>query len=109
MNYLQNWFLQFWIKEYDDKGDVSLFMLLSLMILFAGNFVRVARSVVLMIGSVDVSRIVNFEMLFSLGYASLNKFFDKVPIGRILNRFSKDTQVIDLNLFNQVDKSAILL
>jgi hypothetical protein len=32
-----------------------------------------------------------------------------VPIGRVLNRFSKDTQVVDLNLFNQIDKSMILM
>lgn len=109
LSYLSNWFLQYWIKEYDDKTDVLLFFGLSILILVASNFARIARSIVLMVGSIDVTRVVNFEMLFSLGYASLNRFFDKVPIGRVLNRFAKDTQVIDLNLFNQIDKSTLLL
>ena len=109
LNYMSNWFLQYWIKEYDDKTDVLLFFGLSILILVASNFARIARSIVLMVGSIDVTRVVNFEMLFSLGYASLNRFFDKVPIGRVLNRFAKDTQVIDLNLFNQIDKTTLLL
>ena len=28
-------------------------------------------------------------------YAPLNEFFERVPLGRILNRFTKDIQVID--------------
>lgn len=109
LNYMSNWFLQYWIKEYDDKTDVLLFFALSILILVASNFARIARSIVLMVGSIDVTRVVNFEMLFSLGYASLNRFFDKVPIGRVVNRFAKDTQVIDLNLFNQIDKTTLAL
>lgn len=106
---MANWFLQFWIKDYEDKTDVLLFVGMNLFILIASNFARIARSVSLMVGSTDVTRIVNFEMLFALAHASLNKFFDKVPIGRILNRFAKDTQTIDVNLYIQVDKASILL
>ena len=109
LNYLSNWFLQYWINDYDDKKDTMTFTGMCLLILEGSNVARVARSVILMVGTTDATRIVNFEMLYSLGHASLSKFFDKVPIGRVLNRFSKDTQVVDLNLFNQIDKSMILL
>lgn len=109
MNYISNWFLQFWINDYDNKTDVLTFTGMSLLILAGSNLARVARSIVLMVGTTDATRITNFEMLYSLGHASLSKFFDKVPIGRVLNRFSKDTQVVDLNLYNQIDKSMILM
>lgn len=34
-------------------------------------------------------------MMSSLLFAPLNEFFERVPIGRILNRISKDIQTID--------------
>ena len=109
MNYLSNWFLQYWIIDYDDKRDIITFTGIALLILLGSNIARISRSIILMVGTTDATRIINFEMLYSLGHASLSKFFDKVPIGRVLNRFSKDTLVVDLNLFNQIDKSMIMM
>lgn len=106
---MSNWFLQYWINDYDDKSDTLTFIGMSTLIVIGSVFARISRSIILMVGTTDATRIVNFEMLYSLGHASLNKFFDKVPIGRVLNRFSKDTQVVDLNLYNQIDKSMTLL
>ena len=37
-------------------------------------------------------------MLTNLLFSPLNEFFDRVPLGRILNRLSKDLNVIDANL-----------
>ena len=104
LNYLSNWFLQFWIRDYPDNSDVKAFVFFSMAILVATSASKVSRSLVLAVGSLDSSRKINFEMLFSLCFASLNSFFDKIPIGRVLNRFSKDTQMVDLKLFGQVDK-----
>ena len=109
LNYISNWFLQYWINDYDDKNDTLTFVFMSIMIVIGSVFARISRSIILMVGTTDATRIVNFEMLYSLGHASLSKFFDKVPIGRVLNRFSKDTQVVDLNLYNQMDKMMTLL
>lgn len=109
MNYLSNWFLQYWINDYDDKNDVLTFLGMSIIIVIGAVVARISRSVILMVGTTDATRIVNFEMLYSLGHASLSKFFDKIPIGRVLNRFSKDTQVVDLNLYNQMDKAMTML
>jgi len=104
LNYLSNWFLQFWIRDYPDNSDVKKFVGFSGAILAATSASKLIRSLVMMAGSLDSSRKINFEMLFSLCFASLNKFFDKIPIGRVLNRFSKDAQIVDLKIFNQVDK-----
>ncbi len=45
-----------------------------------------------------MSKEVNFMMTFKLIHASVNKFFDRVPLGRILNRFLKDVDVVDSGL-----------
>lgn len=45
-----------------------------------------------MIGS---SRKIHRNMMASLLHASLNEFYDRIPIGRILNRFSKDLINLD--------------
>lgn len=36
-------------------------------------------------------------MISNLLFSSLNEFFDRVPLGRILNRLSKDLNAIDSN------------
>lgn len=36
-------------------------------------------------------------MLANLLFSSLNEFFDRVPLGRILNRMSKDLNAVDSN------------
>jgi ABC-type multidrug transport system fused ATPase/permease subunit len=46
-------------------------------------------------GNIQLSREVNFLMTFRLMHASVSKFFDRVPLGRILNRFMKDVGVVD--------------
>ena len=38
-------------------------------------------------------------MIKSLSEAPLNEFFDRVPTGRILNRLSKDMNILDLDLY----------
>ena len=35
------------------------------------------------------------KMSHCLLYAPLNEFFDRVPLGRILNRLTKDVNIID--------------
>jgi len=37
-------------------------------------------------------------MLSNLLFSPLNEFFDRVPLGRIINRFSKDLSSVDLSL-----------
>ena len=44
-----------------------------------------------------MSHIIHESMLSNLLFSSLNEFFDRVPLGRIINRLSKDLNSIDLN------------
>ena len=45
-------------------------------------------------GTVDSARTLHLDLLFNVLRLSV-KFFEITPLGRILNRFSKDTEAID--------------
>lgn len=48
-----------------------------------------------MCGAYRASKILHREMLHKVLCAPINKFYDITPIGQILNRFSKDLDVLD--------------
>ncbi len=108
LGYLQSYFLKFWIEEYDDKKDFLTFLGVSVFILVSTILLRMAKSLIYLSGNIKISRRVNLKMLTSLSFASINSFFDRVPIGRILNRFMKDTDVIDIELGVQLDRITLI-
>jgi ATP-binding cassette subfamily C (CFTR/MRP) protein 1 len=56
------------------------------------------RALTLAISVPRMSETIHESMLSNLLFSSLNEFFDRVPLGRILNRLSKDLNVVDTNL-----------
>lgn len=48
------------------------------------------RSSINFISSFKTARHVHQTMIASLMYAPLNEFFERIPLGRILNRLTKD-------------------
>jgi len=56
------------------------------------------QSMMQRIQSIKFSRFIHTEMFNKVIRAPLNLFFDRVPTGRILNRFSKDLATIDDHL-----------
>lgn len=59
---------------------------------------NVARQYFLLKAGLNVSKNISLTMAFKLVHASINSFFDRVPIGRILNRFMRDMGQIDWDL-----------
>lgn len=53
------------------------------------------RAYVLLIAGNNQSKYVHDKMITSLLYADLNNFFNRVPIGRIVNRLTKDLRELD--------------
>lgn len=58
------------------------------------------RAMVLAISTPKMSSIIHESMVSNLLFSPLNEFFDRVPLGRILNRLSKDINSVDSNLPN---------
>jgi len=48
------------------------------------------------LGCLGVSKKLHTDMFSRIIRAPINLFFDRVPIGRLLNRFSSDLNVVDL-------------
>ena len=103
-SFSSSWFLQYWIQEYYDRGNAKVFVGISLMILSVVIMTKMTRTTILFLGNLQVSRTVDLKMVVSLTYASLSTFFDRIPIGRILNRFLKDTEEIDIILAFKIDR-----
>ena len=65
-------------------------MLLVSVVLFTG-----CRTYYFLYACIGASANLHYDMLESVIAGSVNKFFDVTPIGRILNRFTKDLDAID--------------
>jgi hypothetical protein len=56
------------------------------------------RKLVTLIYRVKAAKEMNFCMHSRLIYASVNEFWDRVPMGRIINRINSDSEECDFNL-----------
>lgn len=54
-----------------------------------------ARAYILVTSGIKQGRTIHKKMIKSLLYASLTRFYNRVPVGRILNRLSKDLREVD--------------
>ena len=57
-----------------------------------------ARSAINYFCQFRTARFVHKSMVASLLYAPLNEFFERIPLGRIINRLTKDLQCIDMEI-----------
>ncbi|ODV92295.1 hypothetical protein CANCADRAFT_30494 [Tortispora caseinolytica NRRL Y-17796] len=81
-----------------EQGHSNLYYLVGYAILtVAFNIFTILREMIVFYGSLTASRRVFNRLLNAMLYAKL-RFFDSTPLGRILNRFSKDIETIDQEL-----------
>lgn len=90
------WFLQEWNQLPEkQQADTMAFVTLFGSISFLITFLALARTFIIFKNNIQLSYELNFMMSFRLIHASMNQFFDRVPMGRILNRFLKDGSNVD--------------
>lgn len=65
------------------------------------------RLITLYLVGVNVSIKIHAQMYYHIVHAKIHEFLDKVPLGRIINRFSSDIDMIDVGIFWRI--SSILL
>jgi len=92
--------LQWWITRWSSSSygpDSGLYITVFSAMAAAGSLLVPARSSAMFLLSLRLVRTLHAAMLHGVMRAPV-AFFDATPLGRILNRFSKDQQVIDAQL-----------
>ncbi|CAB4491465.1 P-loop containing nucleoside triphosphate hydrolase protein [Rhizophagus irregularis] len=85
------------LLKFINGHDVSYYFNIYVLITSSSIFLGVARFIWLYYGSLRASKILYQSLLHRVIRAPL-RFFDTTPVGRILNRFGKDFETIDINI-----------
>ncbi|KAK9477092.1 P-loop containing nucleoside triphosphate hydrolase protein [Lipomyces japonicus] len=92
----QSWWIREWTHStavptgHDDGYYMTIYAVISAFYIFLSFL----RSVIVFWGSITASRNMYANLLSTIFRAS-PRFFDQTPVGRLLNRFSKDVQDMD--------------
>jgi ATP-binding cassette subfamily C (CFTR/MRP) protein 1 len=94
-----SWWLSFWSQHQNSSNGSSpwfylgIYALINLGIILVG----LVREIYVRLRALDASRELFHELLSAVLYAPMS-FFDTTPLGRIINRFSKDVYTVDAQL-----------
>ncbi|KAI2110795.1 Transporter of the ATP-binding cassette (ABC) [Ophidiomyces ophidiicola] len=78
----------------DDKVNISYYLTVYALLAFGYIIISFFRELVLFWGSLHASWKIHGWLLRAVAHAKF-KFFDSTPLGRIMNRFSKDIEAVD--------------
>ena len=96
MSVLSNWWLTNWSNANSDKSQ-NYYLLIYALINLGVAVVGMVRSLFLAFVALTASRKMFNDMLARVLRAPMS-FFDTTPVGRLVNRFSKDVYTIDVQL-----------
>ncbi|OAD04627.1 hypothetical protein MUCCIDRAFT_140340 [Mucor lusitanicus CBS 277.49] len=105
LDVVENWWIKQWSQSYETKHNdndrLNYYLGIYCLITLTNIVVGTARFAVLYWGVLGANKALYAELLHRVFRAPL-RFFDTTPIGRILNRFSKDFETIDSNIPNDL-------
>mmetsp|Transcript_25672 Transcript_25672/g.4311 ORF Transcript_25672/g.4311 Transcript_25672/m.4311 type:complete len:93 (+) Transcript_25672:409-687(+) len=78
------------LKEWGILGESELYMNLYLYFSVAGTFLILLRTIIITVFGIKGAKTIHDLMVNRLTKAPINLFYDVTPIGRVLNRLSKD-------------------
>lgn len=96
VNVAASWWLSYW-SEHADTGSAGFYLGIYVLINIAVSASMLFREVEIRLKCWKASKLLYADLLSSIMYAPM-AFFDTTPLGRILNRFSKDIYTIDEQL-----------
>lgn len=86
-----------WSKKYAESKDTEDIPMITGLLL-GQSFLVIIRSGIIALVSVAVSRRIHSKMTFRVLHSQIGEFLERIPSGRILNRFSKDIDSIDSDI-----------
>jgi len=110
---VQNWWLSVWASNgWSVAGDAANQDMVYVAVFFAigvGSLLcGLLRAVVMVIGTVRASRRLHSQLLSKIMLLPM-MFFDTQPAGRLINRFTKDTEAMDIQLGPCVSAFLVML
>lgn len=87
------WFIQEWGTS--ANRDIANFLIWISVFNIGEVLVRMVYGFILNKKTIEVSKKIGFYTNFKLIHASVNKFWDRVPIGRVINRLTSDSSEVD--------------
>lgn len=81
--------IAYWTQSNDPDNSDFYLNIFSLFSISYGVFALI-RAVIILFSSVKAARILHRSMISALIFAPLTEFFERVPLGRLLNVLSKD-------------------
>ena len=84
-----------WAAAPDQSTRFGFYAMLTFLYAIINSLFTYMRTAVLQISSWRAAKKLHEEMLNKVLNAPINLYFDVTPIGRILNRFSKDLNVVE--------------
>eukprot|EP01135_Chromosphaera_perkinsii_P008905 Nk52_evm15s1524 gene=Nk52_evmTU15s1524 len=94
--WLKVWATEYTVKEPEDV-DIDYYLQMYAFISFLNVAAILGKSILQSWGSLRASKFIHDRLIFCILRAPV-RFFDVTPLGRIMNRFSKDLQSIDQDL-----------
>ncbi|KAJ1877665.1 hypothetical protein LPJ57_003837, partial [Coemansia sp. RSA 486] len=101
---LQDYWVRVWVDASKGSGSrhpASFWLGIYVAIGMGSAALRLVQMLFLSTGAVCASRVIHKSLLRAVMHAA-PRFFDSTPLGRIINRFSRDMQVIDEETINSV-------
>ena len=94
-------FFQQWTFKFDPETKYENLTKYSIILLSGSSFEALGKLVVILIGYRFNLNLHN-KMVYSIMHSKIEEFLNKVPSGRLMNRFSKDIDKLDKDTFNYV-------
>jgi ATP-binding cassette subfamily C (CFTR/MRP) protein 1 len=76
--------------------------------MYAWSIAPTFRTVILVVSQLRLSRGTHRKMLFRVMHSKIDEFIERVPVGRIVNRFSKDIDNIDSEIIGSFNGFMVL-
>ena len=86
-----------WAKNFDPNKKYDYLPLL-IFLLFSRSLLASIRSLLVFGTQLLLSRNMHAKMMFRILHAKIGQFLERVPAGRIINRFTREVDVVDLEI-----------
>ncbi|KAG0006808.1 hypothetical protein BGZ65_003355 [Modicella reniformis] len=92
----------------EEKHSTDFYLFIYALISMGSTLMHIVQTIIVLYGSLRAARLLYRKLLFSVVRAPL-RFFDTTPVGRIMNRFSKDFETVDGSIANNCSQLLSLI